>query len=279
MADLRSETGATRTLIELVRRGFHSVGVDVRRHRPDDVVRLEAGDIFRSLLALRERALSGTALDDELAFLEFCANNVFRSHSQLMQDLFVLYQCRNKRGGFFVDFGATDGVSINNTVLLERGYAWTGVLAEPARCWHQRLRANRTCAISTDCVWRASGEVLLFNETSDQEYSTIESMSSGDSHAAIRTGGQRYDVRTISLVDLLEQTNAPRRIDYLSVDTEGSEIEILVAFDFEKYDVGIITVEHNYTPNRLRLEELLRSNGYVRKFETLSQWDDWYVRV
>ena len=51
------------------------------------------------------------------------------------------------------------------------------------------------------------------------------------------------------------------------------------AFDFAGYDIGIITVEHNYTPNRQLLHQLLVANGYERKFEALSQWDDWYVRT
>jgi hypothetical protein len=67
-------------------------------------------------------------------------------------------------------------------------------------------------------------------------------------------------------------------VDYLTVDTEGSEFEILKGFDFGKYEIGLITVEHNHTPNRDRIYQLLSRNGFVRKFDGLSQWDDWYVR-
>jgi hypothetical protein len=67
-------------------------------------------------------------------------------------------------------------------------------------------------------------------------------------------------------------------IDYLSIDTEGSEYEILSHFDFEKYHFKIITCEHNFTPARERIFSLLTKNGYARKCENLSKIDDWYVR-
>lgn len=275
-ATMPAEPGATRRLIEFARRGFQAVGVDVRRHRPE-ALPPSSKDIFAALLALRQRAEAGPVADDELSFLGFCAREAFRSRAQLMQDLFALYHSGGMRGGFFVEVGATDGVTINNTVLLERDYGWTGILAEPARFWHERLRANRSCTVATECVWRRTGESLLFNETPEREYSTIERLSSGDAHAWLRTGGSCYAVETVSLLDLLERSGAPRTIDYLSVDTEGSELDILGAFDFTRYDIRLITVEHNYTASRARLHALLTKNGFARKFEALSHWDDWYV--
>jgi FkbM family methyltransferase len=276
---MRDADSVTRNLIEMVRRGFHSVGVDVRRHRPHQPVALSGAEIFKSLLALRDQTHDGASSNEEATFLAYCADNSAHSGAQLMQDLFVLYHLQGKRNGYFVEFGATDGVSINNTILLEREYGWSGVLAEPARFWHEQLRANRICTISTDCVWRASGETLMFNETPEREYSTIDDISDSDAHAPSRKHGQRYEVTTVSLMDLLEQAGAPREIDYLSVDTEGSELAILESFDFDRYEIGVITVEHNYTSSRAGLLELLGKNGFVRKFESLSQWDDWYVRA
>jgi hypothetical protein len=73
--------------------------------------------------------------------------------------------------------------------------------------------------------------------------------------------------------------NAPKSVDYLSIDTEGSEYEILSAFDFRAYDIQIITCEHNFTPMREKLFKLLTEQGYQRKFTQFSRWDDWYVRT
>ena len=71
----------------------------------------------------------------------------------------------------------------------------------------------------------------------------------------------------------------PRAIDYLSIDTEGSELDILSQFNFDRYDVSVITVEHNYV-DALRggIHQLLSSKGYIHTCTELSRWDDWYVK-
>jgi hypothetical protein len=80
-------------------------------------------------------------------------------------------------------------------------------------------------------------------------------------------------------MDLLEEHGAPPEIDYLSIDTEGSEYDILESFDFQKYHVSVITCEHNYSPMRDKLYSLFQKNGYKRKYEHISQFDDWFVRA
>jgi hypothetical protein len=80
------------------------------------------------------------------------------------------------------------------------------------------------------------------------------------------------------LNDLLIKHRAPKYIDYLSIDTEGSEYEILEAFNFNEFSFGIITVEHNYTPQRDMIFALLTGHGYIRKYENISAFDDWYVK-
>ena len=200
-----------------------------------------------------------------------------KSKSQIEQDLFVLHELDDKRNGYFVEFGATNGVDLSNTHLLEKEFGWTGILAEPAVSWHTALPKNRNCHIDFGCVWSKSGEILEFNNALAAELSTIDTFSDCDGHANARKSGLRYTVPTISLVDLLKKYNAPKYIDYLSIDTEGSEYEILSAFDFDAYNIKIITCEHNYTPMQEKIYELLTSKGYTRKFTECSFFDDWYV--
>ncbi len=184
-----------------------------------------------------------------------------------------------KRNGFFVEFGATNGVFLSNTYLLEKDFGWTGILAEPAKRWHKDLRSNRTCHIDTDCVWCDSNSTLIFNEVDSAELSTIDMYCSSDSHRQARKRGKTHRVKTISLADLLDKYQAPKEIDYLSIDTEGSEYEILSAFNFGKYRFKTITCEHNFRPTREKIFSLLTRNGYVRKLERLSHFDDWYTNI
>jgi FkbM family methyltransferase len=216
--------------------------------------------------------------DEQMRFIHFCLERLPKSAAQLLQDLWVAYETGERRGGWFVEFGAWDGAHHSNTLYLERELGWSGVLAEPMRLAHTRL-AERTAGIDKRCVWIESGKRLLFNECDPPVHSTIDAYSDGDMHAESRRHGTRYEVETVSLNDLLSEWQAPRRIDYLSVDTEGSELDILRAFDFDSWEVGLISVEHNYTTRREGLFELLTAKGFRRKFEALSRADDWYVRA
>jgi FkbM family methyltransferase len=199
--------------------------------------------------------------------------------SEIHQDLFVLATTKFKRKGYFVEFGAADGKNLSNTYLLEKNFGWTGILAEPSKNWHSELKINRTNAqIEIDCVWSKSNEKLEFSESADQPYlSTILKFEKYDYHSYSRKHRKKYKVNSISLNDLLKKYGAPFYIDYLSIDTEGSEFEILENFDFNTYKFGVITCEHNFTDNRLKIYNLLTTNGYKRVYENFSKYEDWYI--
>ena len=199
------------------------------------------------------------------------------STSQLGQDLWVLERTEHKREGFFVEFGAADGVLLSNTYLLEKQYDWKGILAEPNPLLYTRLLSNRECAAKPSCIGGTRGIEVDF--VLSDEFSTMRDYADLDGHGERRQHaldqGQIVRLHTTSLHDFLIENRAPRQIDYMSIDTEGSELEILEAFPFEKWDIRLITVEHNYGETRGRIRELLESKGYAVKD---AQWEDWYER-
>lgn len=202
------------------------------------------------------------------------------SESQLRQDLFVISVLGFKKKGYFVEFGATDGKHFSNTYLLENHFLWTGILAEPAKIWHDKIERNRPkVLIDKRCVWKESGKTLTFRETRQPELSTLAIVENKDEHAESRLNAVEYIVETISLMDLLDKYQAPADPDYLSIDTEGSEYEILKEFNFDKYNFKVITCEHNFSNQREKINELLSSRGYVRVFKEISKFDDWYIRA
>jgi FkbM family methyltransferase len=206
------------------------------------------------------------------------ARSVFKaSKSQLGQDFLGLIAGGVSSPGFFVEFGAADGVSLSNSHLLEKEFGWAGILCEPSRSWHQAIRKNRSSVLDTRCVYSATGENISFSENYIGELSGITEFTGDDHHGLINRTTTSYQVETVSLLDLLNQHNAPKHIDFLSVDTEGSEFEILNAFDFSKYTFGAITVEHNYTATREKVRALLVSHGYRQVYPELSDFDDWFV--
>lgn len=191
----------------------------------------------------------------------------------------MLTELNFKCSGFFVDIGASNGFDYSNTYTLEKVFGWNGILAEPAKVWHNDLKKHRSSVIDNHCVWSESGATLNFRESfAHPDHSTLEPFVDADGFG-IHRDGKNYDVETISLNDLLAKYQAPAHIDYLSIDTEGSEFPILDAFDFNKYRIDIITCEHNYKRDaRQKIYDLLTSHGYVRKMEYISDYDDWYVK-
>ena len=240
--------------------------------------RMEANSALSRLMFMGKNYLDANENFGEEAFMRFSIDKIVKSKSQLFQDLFVLYYLKEKRNGFFVEFGATNGIDLSNSYLLEKEYDWKGIVAEPAKIWHFSLRNNRGCSIETKCVWSVSDLQLTFNEFESASLSQVSVYEGEDFNSSARVNKQSYSVNTISLSDLLAVHNAPYEIDYLSVDTEGSEFEILNGFNFERYSIKIITVEHNFTENREKIFDLLTSKGYNRVFEKISLFDDWYVK-
>jgi len=199
------------------------------------------------------------------------------SYSQLNQDLEVLKFYNNKIGGFFIEIGASDGIELSNTYLLEKKYNWTGICVEPIPNRFKLLCKNRPNSVCCDnAVYKKSGKSVIFDIANN--YDLLSGISSRiDSHHKIEVECNKTQiiVKTISFNDLLEKYKAPLFIEYLSLDTEGSELEILKSVNLKKYIFGLIDVEHNYMePRRTQIRELLTSNGY--EFIRENQWDDCY---
>lgn len=199
-----------------------------------------------------------------MTFEEFASGNKHRSCSQFQQDLWVLWLLQEQTCGCFVEFGAGDGKALSNTYLLEKEYSWTGVVAEPATIHHDAIRMNRCCYVSHHCVVpEAAGDhLVLFHETDIPDLSCVVGYEDSDFLAGARNGGKEYYVPAIRLNDLLHDAGAPAFIDYMSVDTEGSELDILSKFDFDRYHVRLLSVEHNGMPERkAALQQLMEAHG------------------
>lgn len=200
-----------------------------------------------------------------------------RATSQLGQDLWVLEKTSYKRGGFFVEFGATNGILLSNSYLLEKEFGWRGICAEPNKNFLDELKKNRRCTVSPACIGASTGEEVEFIFA--DVFGGMARDAACDEHEKTRTAyrdeGNFAILKTISLHDFLKSHNAPVSIDYLSIDTEGSEFSILEKFPFDQWDIHLITVEHNFTEQRARIRTLLESYGYQCEE---AQWDDWYVK-
>lgn len=206
--------------------------------------------------------------------------NITQTYSQLNQDRIVCEFYNYKRGGYFIDIGANDGITLSNTYLLEQQYGWTGVCVEPMPAVYDKLIQVRTAICDNHALFNKSGESVEFLVSSimgGMLSGISEYISDNYLYNAIRhSESHPINVQTLTLTDLLDKYNAPTFIEYASIDTEGTEIEILRGFNFDKYTIGYISIEHNYiNSTREKIHDILISNGYLYKSD--NSWDDDYI--
>jgi len=204
--------------------------------------------------------------------------------SQLFQDVCASFIIGNKFEKTFLEFGATDGFELSNTHMLENELSWKGALSEPSPQWHKSLKENRkNSKIIIKCIWKNSGEKLDFFMSETGRYSTLNDFIDNDiksmpaNNELRKKNGKLITVDTISLNDVVKEyfnNNCP---SYISIDTEGSEYEILKTFNLNDYRPKLFTIEHNYTENESKIDDFLITHNYVRIFRKLTSFDAWYV--
>tara|TARA_B100000989_G_scaffold246712_1_gene193916 strand:- start:10157 stop:10981 length:825 start_codon:yes stop_codon:yes gene_type:complete len=211
-------------------------------------------------------------------------------HSQYGQDLFVLF-CNYKipLSPLFVEFGAADGILWNNSYIFEKILNWDGLLCEPSNCFRENLVKNRVCKVDSRCVSKTTGNFLEFIEVreanekfkiSSPQLSCLEESAPKDWATKIRKGNsKKYKVETVSLNDVLLENKIPKEIGYMSIDTEGSEVDILKGFDINKYKIDVITIEHNHRSEDMKfMDQYFLKNKYKKVFPDISESDYWYLR-
>jgi len=215
--------------------------------------------IFESLLYLKNNL--SVNQNDKLysSFFKYILINIHLSSSQRFQDLFVDWMLQ-KRNGIFIEFGACDGINISNTYYLEKYMGWSGILLEPAKSWHNNIKINRpNCIIDFRCVSDESGKEVPFYENTDPALSSLNNNFFSN---------KSYKVKTVSLNDvfieyeekLLKKSNEIDSIDFISIDTEGNEFDIVASINFDLLDIKSLVIENNYKDNRVK--DYLSSFGF-----------------
>lgn len=175
-------------------------------------------------------------------------------YSQAGQDRWVVQRVFNyKTGGYFVDIGAFDGVLLSNTFWLEKNLGWSGLCVEADPQTFRILQRNRSCHCINACIGRAGDQV---------DFVTDLGTFSGSKRGLESEDGpprQGISMKTLSVDQLLQDAEAPPVIDYLSVDVEGMEDEVMETFPFDRYRFLCATIERPSTS----LRSILDGQGYL----------------
>jgi FkbM family methyltransferase len=194
-------------------------------------------------------------------------------HSQYKQDEYLETAIfKGYKDGFYVDIGAHDGVSLNNTLYFEKNNNWRGINIEPIKAVFDRLVENRTADrnININCaVCNRNGEADFYlNEGYTEMLSGIienydarhlERLMNENTEMSATT--QIVKVNTKRLETIFDE-HAVSHINYLSIDVEGAEFEVIKSIDFTKVFIDVIGFENNYTEVSRPIILYLEYNGF-----------------
>ena len=162
-----------------------------------------------------------------------------KHYSQFGQDLFVLEDVfKNKKNGFFVDIGGNHPTSGNNTYLLELN-GWRGLAVEPQEYLRLLWQEKR----QTECLHFVIGDSdneVIFVEGEGEEHG----LSGVENYSECKDGAKKIKLKQRTLKSILSERNIIE-IDYLSIDVEGYELQVLKGIDFSRVNIKIIGLEND----------------------------------
>lgn len=165
-------------------------------------------------------------------------------YSQDNQD-YIVYEnfFKGKKDGFFCDIGGNHPLKINNTLYFEE-LGWSGIAFEPlphmAKLWAEHRRAKLFPFALSD----RKGEVIFTVVKDTTGWEDMLSFVKETRNVDYGYETEEIQVKTKVFKDILEEENI-KHIDYLSLDVEGHELNVLKGIDFNKVRINVLTIENN----------------------------------
>ncbi|MDA7436132.1 FkbM family methyltransferase [Synechococcus sp. AH-601-B19] len=191
-------------------------------------------------------------------------------YSQYGQDSLIGDILFRGKPGFFVDVGARCGRKISNTYYLENKLSWEGILVEPHPELFSQCKSNRKSITYNYAVSDVNGELdfVCYNQEPKGNSGLLNTFRNPNILSSI--SHKIITVKTQTLSDILEDADAPMHIDYLDIDVEGHELNVLKSIDFKRYSFSYIGCETD--PNRPSMQwkeisELLYAMNYSPIFQ------------
>ncbi len=188
--------------------------------------------------------------------------------------------------GYYIELGAYDGIAQSNTYLLERKFKWKGLLIEPSPNKYFECISNRNadnhivCAACVSFNYKEEFVKIKYSGFFTAPVNVETDLKDINAHAA--TGAQylsknekvfEFGAKAVTLNQLLKEAGAPLIIDFLSLDVEGGEMEVLKGIDYSVYKFKYMLIECR---NFEKVNNYLQSQGYVFK-EQMSRHDYLFI--
>ena len=165
--------------------------------------------------------------------------------------------------GYFVEIGAYDGIMGSNCYHFEKYCHWDGIAIEPSNLQFQKLVKNRNCKVINKAIDKVEREIDFIeviegytqmsyinhgNNTNSQEFLNKDN----------RTKINNQKIKTVFFNNTIENKD----IDYISIDTEGNELDILKSINYKNFNIKVISVENNNSKD-LKINQFLTKNNFI----------------
>lgn len=172
-----------------------------------------------------------------------------------------------KRDGYFLEAGAANGKAASSCYILEKEFGWTGICVEPNDYFFEQLVSNRPNSFCEQVCLSNKAGAVTYIEGSDDTVSPYLSGIKSNLETVKYQGkevvqkGSAVEKKAVTLAELLDKYNAPKVIDFAAFDIEGSELDVLSVFPFDRFTFLALSLECDGSI-RLPITLLLQSNGY-----------------
>jgi FkbM family methyltransferase len=175
------------------------------------------------------------------------------------------------KNGFYMDVGAHDGVSINNTLYFEKYNNWTGINVEPIKSVYDNLVINRPNNININCaVCNNDGNAEFICNVGYTEMISGLKDNFDDRHyqrlnyenELMGSKTNLININTKKIESICDEHNI-KHINYLSIDVEGAEFEVIKSINFDKVFIDVIGFENNYDDVSIPIVNYLETKHYI----------------
>jgi len=191
-------------------------------------------------------------------------------YGQCGQDRFLESKIfKGMQNGYFVDVGAHDGLTINNSYYFEKNNKWQGICIEPIPSIFDKLEKNRDCICLNLAIDNKDGIADFYLNTGQTEMLSGLKAHYDPRHeerknkAINKMGGDSniVPIKTTKLSTILRDHNVTH-VNYLSIDVEGGEMAVLESIDYNATFIDIIDFEANYPDTADQIVKYLENNNF-----------------
>ena len=192
-----------------------------------------------------------------------------RFYSQHGEDFLLWNFFKGAPEGFFLDIGAFDGIHLSNSYVFEQA-GWKGICVEPHPQYYPLCKASRpgSICVNAACVGNPEiSEIKFYIEKlgllSGMSERTEDVRKRYESRWLDFEGFNEITVRATTINKLLEEhLPSGTSVDFISIDVEGAELEVLRGIEIKRFTPRVICLEANDEDMKRELDDCLKLAEY-----------------